>query len=172
MSHMRLPLVVLAVVVAGLAPGLYPQAKRAAGKAPQIDVDNYAIQASLNPDAHEIKATATITFKPLENTDFVVFELSENLSIQKVTNEQGVELEFGQDESGPGIVSIRFPQALSSGTATTVRVEYTGGFDQDRYSRFYARDQSSAYIGMEGTYLLYSAKWFPVSRFLVDRATA
>jgi Peptidase family M1 domain len=172
MSHKRLPLVLLAVVLGGLAPGLYPQAKRAPGKMPQIDVENYAIQASLNPDAHEIKATAAITFKPLENTDLVVFELSENLSIQKVTNEQGVELEFGQDESGPGIVSVRFPQALSSGKAMTIKVEYTGGFDQDRYSRFYARDQSSAYIGQEGTYLLYSAKWFPVSKFLVDRATA
>ncbi len=35
----------------------------------------------------------------------------------------------------------------------------------------FTRDESSAYIGMEGTYLMYSAKWFPVSQFLADRAT-
>ena len=39
MSHKRFPLVVLRLVLAGLAPGLYPQAKRAAGKMPQIDVE-------------------------------------------------------------------------------------------------------------------------------------
>ena len=172
MNHNRLPLVVLSFVLASLAPELFPQARRAAAKMPEIDVENYAIQATLNPDAHEVKATAAITFKPVEGTEIVVFELSENLSIQKITNEAGVELEFSQDESGPGVVSVRFPQALSPGSATTIKVEYSGGFDQDRYSRFFARDQSSAYVGQEGTYLLYSAKWFPVSKFLVDRATA
>src|SRR5688572_8182017 len=153
MNRNRLPLVVLSFVLASLAPELFPQARRAAAKMPEIDVENYVIQATLNPDAHEVKATAAITFKPVEGTEIVVFELSENLSIQKITNETGVELDFSQDESGPGVVSVRFPQALSPGSATTIKVEYSGGFDQDRYSRFFARDQSSAYVGQEGTYL-------------------
>jgi aminopeptidase N len=148
------------------------QSRKSAPPLPRVDVQNYAIQADLTPESHELKATAAITFQAIEPTDVVVFQLSENLSVQKVLDERGVELEFGQDESGPGLLTIRFPNPLSAGAATTVKVEYTGGFDRDRYSRMYTRDESSAYIGPEGAHLLYAAKWFPVNRFLVDRAIA
>ena len=132
----------------------YSQAKKPSSSTPRIEVQNYKIEANLTPDAHEIKAAATITFKPVQATDFVVFELSENLSVQKVLNSDGVELEFGQDEIGPGYLSVRFSKPLSPGSNVTIRIEYQGGFDRDRFSRMYTRDENSAYIGMEGTYLM------------------
>jgi tetratricopeptide (TPR) repeat protein len=138
---------------------------------PKIDVQNYKIEVNLTPDLHEVKAAATITFNPLEPANSVVFELSENLSVRKVMNSEGAELDFGQDEIKPGILSVRFTKPLSSGTNETIRIEYEGGFDRDRFSRVYTRDEGSAYIGMEGTYLMYSAKWIPINQFLVDRAT-
>lgn len=153
-----------------IAPCAIPQTKRSSS-APRIDVLNYRIEADLAPDAHSIKAAATIDFRVLESTDLVVFELNENLSVQRVLNSEKVELEFGQDEIGPGYLTVRFPQALFQGIDVTIRVEYQGGFDKDRFSRMYTRDESTAYIGMEGTYLMYSAKWFPVNQFLSDRAT-
>jgi hypothetical protein len=108
----------------------------------------------------------------LDSTDIVLFNISENLSVQRVLNAQGVEVEFTQDEAGPGILTVRFQKPLILGQDSTLKVEYSGGFDRDRFSRMYTRDEGSAYIGMEGSYLLYSARWFPVSRFPVDRATA
>jgi hypothetical protein len=93
------------------------------------------------------------------------------MSVRKVFNSDRAELDFGQDEAGPGFLTIRFAKPLDLITPTTVTVEYQGGFDRDRFSRIYTRDESSAYIGMEGTYLMYSAKWFPVNRFLLNRAT-
>jgi aminopeptidase N len=158
-------------MLAGMVSAAFSQTKRPPATPPRIDVINYKIEANLTPDVHELKAAAAIDFKVIDPTDHVVFELSENLSVQKVLNSQKVELEFGQDEIGPGFLSVRFPQTLASGTEVTIRVEYQGGFDRDRFSRLYTRDESSAYIGMEETYLLYSAKWFPVSQFLSDRAT-
>ena len=148
------------------------QGKRAPSSIPKIDVQHYSLQANLTPDTHELHAIATITFKVLENTDIVVFELSENLSVRKITNQEGIEIEFGQDESGPGLLSIRFSKTLTAETTVVVKIEYSGGFDKDRYSRNFTRDETSAYIGPEGIYLLYSAKWFPINKFLVDRATA
>jgi aminopeptidase N len=145
---------------------------KAASNLPQIDVENYLLEATLTPDSHEFTASATITFQPLADTDAAVFDLSENASIQKVLSKEGTELDFGQDELGPGLLSIHFPKRLEHGKNTAIKVEFTGGFDRDRFSRIYSRDEGSAYIGMEGSYLLYSAKWFPVSRFLADRATA
>lgn len=161
---------VLCLLLSGVASGGHSQAKKASYSPPRIEVQSYKIAADLTPDAHEIKAVATIGFKSLESTSSVTFELSENLSVQKVLNSEGVELEFGQDEIGPGFLSVRFTKPLASGTSETIRIEYRGGFDRDRYSRMYTRDEGSAYIGMEGTYLMYSAKWLPINQFLVDRA--
>jgi aminopeptidase N len=165
--------ILICLLAAAMVPLVYSQARKGAPKAPpRIEVENYKIAANLSPDSHELKASATITFKPLEETDFVVFQLSENLSVQKVVNAEGVELEFGQDEIGPGYLSVRFSKPLETGTNVTIRVDYQGGYDRDRFSRMYSRDENSAYIGMEGTYLMYTAKWIPINRFLSDRATA
>ncbi len=161
----------LCLVLAGISPPAYPQRSRASTAPPQIDVLNCNIEVNLIPDSHELKAAAVITFQPLESREFVIFELSENLYVQKVLNSEGVEMDFGQDETGPGFLSVHFPEPLVPGTSQTIRIEYEGGFDRDRFSRAYSRDESSAYIGMEGTYLMYSAKWFPINRFLVNRAT-
>lgn len=162
----------LCLSLAGMITAAYSQAKKATPSLPRIEITNYKLEATLAPDAHELTAAATISFKALESIDLAVFELSENLSVQKVLNSRGVELEFGQEEIGPGLLSVRFSKALAAGTEETIRIEYTGGFDRDRFSRTYTRDENSAYIGMEGTYLMYSAKWFPLGQFLGNRATA
>ena len=162
----------LVLAIAGMCPGIYSQTSKIGSSVPKIDVLDYKIEANLTPDAHEFSAAATITFTPLEDTDLVVYQLSENLWIQKITNQEGIELEFGQDEIAPGYLSVYFSPSLSSGDTVTIRIEFEGGFDRDRFSRLYSRDDGSAYIGMEGTYLLYSSKWFPVYGFLADRATA
>jgi len=161
----------LAVMALFPAADVLPQS-RSSSSVPRIDVEHYDLDVTLDPDSHEVSASATITFKPLEATDIVVFRISENLSVFKVTDSEGIELEFGQDEIGPGVLSVRFRDPLATEDSTTIRVEYEGGFDRDRYSRYYMRDESSAYIGMEGSFLLYHAKWFPVNDLFVDRATA
>jgi len=161
----------LLLAMTGTTSRGYAQTKKSTSSRPRIDVQNYRIEADLTPDAHELQAAAVITFKPVQATDYVVFEMSENLSVRKVLNSDGVELEFGQDEIGPGFLSVRFVKPLAADNNVTIRIEYQGGFDRDRFSRMFTRDEGSAYIGMEGTYLMYSAKWFPVSNYLVDRAT-
>jgi tetratricopeptide (TPR) repeat protein len=157
------------LAIAVISPAIYSSENQAP---PRIDVQDYKISTTLTPDTHELKAAATISFLPLEATDHIVLELSENLSVRKVLNSEDAELDFGQEEIGPGYLSIRFPKRLDAEKTTKITIEYQGGFDRDRYSRSYARDENSAYIGMEGSYLMYSAKWFPINRFLVDRATA
>lgn len=148
------------------------QARRAAAALPRIDVENYALDVNLKPDQHELTAAAKITLRALERTETVVFEISENLSVRRIVDEKGVEILFGQEEAGPGLLSLHFAAPLDPDERVTVTVEYEGGFDRDRYSRNYTRDEGAAYIGPEGSYLLYAAKWFPVHDPMVDRATA
>jgi hypothetical protein len=154
-----------------MSPAVYSDSNQASSAHPRIDIQDYKIVTALNPEAHELKSAATISFTPIESTDRIEFEISENLSVRKVLNSEGIELEFGQNEIGPGFLSVHFSKKLEAGSNVKITVEYQGGFDRDRFSRMYARDENSAYIGMEGTYLMYSAKWFPVSQFLVSRAT-
>src|SRR5438552_14385884 len=84
------------------------QGKRAPSSIPKIDVQHYSLQANLTPDTHELHAIATITFKVLENTDIVVFVLIENLSVGKMTNQEGFEIDFGNDESCACLLLICF----------------------------------------------------------------
>jgi hypothetical protein len=161
-------------IVLGLvltAPSLSAQAPAAPGKAPGIDVKNCDLEVTLLPDVHELEAVAAITFQALQQADYAVFELSDNLFVSKVLGEDGVELEFDRNRAGPETLTVRFARGLEAGSTATIRIEYDGGFDSDRYSRIFSRDLGSAYIGMEGTALMYAAKWFPLSRFLADRAT-
>jgi aminopeptidase N len=160
------------ILALSLTSMLYSQNRRAASALPQITVDSYHIQLTLDPDPHEMQVVAAIKFKPVQATDMVVFHISENLSITKVSDEQGGSLDFGQDEPGPGNLAVHFPKALEAGAGVTIKIQYTGGFDLDRYSRNFTRDQSAAYIGMEGSYLLYPARWFPINRMFGDRPAA
>jgi aminopeptidase N len=165
----QISLLVISLAFAVTSPAIFSKEKQASSP-PRIDIQSYKISTTLNPDEHELKAAATISFTPVEATDYIVLELSENMSVRKVLNSERAELEFGQDEAGPGFLTIHFAKPLDLISPTTVTVEYQGGFDRDRFSRIYTRDETSAYIGMEGTYLMYSAKWFPVNRFLINRA--
>ncbi len=158
------------MIAAGVVPVSFPQARRDSFPRPLIEIKQYRIEATLIPDTHELEAAATIRFLPQEAADLVVLELNENLWVQRVLNEEGLELEFEDGALGPGILSVLFSPPLETGTSVTIRVEYKGGFDRDRYSRMYSRDESSAYIGMEGSYLMYGAKWIPVNRFMAGRA--
>ena len=172
MHKCRKRVLLLCLLFACTVSAATPQGRRATSSVPKIDVESYNIQITLTPESHELKAVAAITFKAIEATDVALFQISENLSVQRILDPAGIEIEFGQDESGPGQLAVRFSKPLAAGSSTTIKVEYTGGFDRDRFSRIFTRDESSAYIGMEGSYLLYPSKWFPTNKFLEDRATS
>ena len=153
-------------------PIFFATTERATAQTPRaalVDVLNRDISATLKPDIHEFEATATVKIKVSEQTAYVGFTLSDNIFVRRILNEDDVELEFNRNQTGPETLSIRFFPPLDAEDATTLRFEYEGGFDGDRFSRIFSRDLSSGYIGMEGTRLLESAKWFPAVRFPAER---
>jgi aminopeptidase N len=160
---------ILILVLWGTVPVIFSQSKKTSDFDPRIQILNCDLSVTLSPDTHEFKASASIQVKTLESVQNIVFKLSENLYVQKVTNAKEVELEFDLNRIGPETLSIRFAAPLPAGVSETIKIEYEGGFDKDRYSRLFTKDESSAYIGTEGTYLMYSAKWFPLLLYPVDR---
>ncbi|MBM3790058.1 MAG: M1 family metallopeptidase, partial [Acidobacteria bacterium] len=145
------------ILLLGLVPEAIAQGGRGRMPIPRIDVLDYSLDVTLIPEEHELQAVARMVFRPLERTETVLLEISENLSIRRVLDAAGVEILFRQDELGPGLLSLHFATPLEVKQDVTVTVEYEGGFDRDRYSRNYTRDESTAYIGLEGSYLLYAA---------------
>ena len=77
MTATQIRRVLLLLSLASCALPAFSQPHRASSSTPRIDVESYVIQATLKPDSHEIKATAEITFKPLDSTDVVLFEKGE-----------------------------------------------------------------------------------------------
>jgi tetratricopeptide (TPR) repeat protein len=163
---------VTCLVFAVMSPAIYSNPNQASASHPRVEIQDYKISATLNPEAHELKSAATILLSLIESTDRVDFEMNENLAVRRVLNSEGIELEFRQNEISPGFLSVHFSKQIQAGSEVKITVDYQGGFDRDRFSRMFSRDENSAYIGMEGTYLMYSAKWFPISQFLVSRATS
>ena len=135
----------------------------------RVDMLNRDISVTLKPDIHELEAAATVKFKVSEQTGYVGFVLSDNIFVRRVLNSAGVEMEFNQNQAGPETLSIRFSPPLAAEEATTLRIEYEGGFGSERFNRIFSRDLTNAYIGVEGTRLLESAKWFPAARFPAER---
>ena len=85
------------IIAAGLAFGQDRQQQRQ-----RIDVQNYLIDAQIDPQAQTLSATALVRFLPLDDTSTVSFELNNALNISKVLDDDGREIpasRIGQDMS-------------------------------------------------------------------------
>ncbi len=134
-----------------------------------IDVEHYVISADINPAAQSLRAVVEVRFQPLEDgLTSATFELSEALSVSRVTGAEGQELPASRAQQGSAI-RVSFPQPLAKGETARVTFRYDGILAGKEASpvpgiRFAA-------IRSEFAYLLYPARWFPVSDYTADRYT-
>ena len=131
----------------------------------RIDVQSYSIEAELFPATHLMTAKAKIDFIPQLDLLTVAFELHRGLRVQRVLDAGGNPLNFRQDT---GIqLNVDFVNPQPEGKLTSLTVHYGGALASAEGSP--VENLQLAYIGPEGTYLLYSARWFPVSDYSMDR---
>src|SRR5258708_13751648 len=84
-SSLTLSLLTLSLVA------LFAIPSRAADK-PRLRVDDYEIEAQLDPHLHQITARAKVRFTALQDLSVAVFELPSDLPVTKVTDEQNQSL--------------------------------------------------------------------------------
>lgn len=139
-----------------------------AAEKPTINITGYDINATLDPDAHTIKATAKVTFTALESLDTAVFLLHNALKIEQVTDSAGHALsgERGSDAS----VRLTLPTAMAKGQSATYTFTYDGTLTGSEEGPVQGLKLAS--IGSPISYLLYPARWFPMTGYLTDRFTA
>ena len=164
---MTAALLLLALTTAAQQPAPTAPASR-------FDVTNYHIEAQLIPDQHLLRAGADVSFTPLEATRSVVFELNGSLHIDSIERD-GVPLtNFVQDAVGVGAlgpsVRVDLGAVVPAGQPVVLRFRWNGALVSPEGGPLATK--RLAYVGPEGSYLMYAARWFPFHNYAADRATS
>ncbi|MGH9786668.1 MAG: hypothetical protein ACRD88_21070, partial [Terriglobia bacterium] len=174
----RLGLLVLLWIVPGLAQ--YSERNEPRGRLavdelppeeprPPIAVQHYVIEADLDPGTHELKSKVHIRIQAREAASEVEFELNPNLFPTSVAGEDGNPLS-AQRDSGGSRLRVSLGRSLQRDQTTTISMDIEGALENAEYSP--VEGVLLAYVGEEGSHLLYPARWFPVSDYAINRYTA
>src|SRR5918992_4359152 len=142
--------------------------------ASRFDVTNYRIEAQLIPDQHMVRAGADITVVPLEPTRSLVFELNGSLKVESIERNGRALTGFVQDAVGVGSlgpsVRVDLGQVVPANQPVTLRIRWSGALVSPEGGPLATR--RLAYVGNEGSYLMYASRWFPFHDYAADRATS
>jgi Peptidase family M1 domain len=141
---------------------------QAAEKA-RLRVDDYQIEAELNPHLHQITARAKVKFTAVQDVAVAVFELNNDLRITKVLDEKNQPL-TAERVTQDSTVRVPLPAGLSKDASTTLTFEYEGQLENADNSP--VPGLKLAYIGDDTSFLFYAGRWFPVSGYGLNRFTS
>src|SRR5580704_8547682 len=162
---------IVAVLAVLMAAMLEPERIKAqSDEGPDIDVINYKITAELIPESHTLTGRAIVDFKPIKQTQSAVFEMNGSLAITGVQGPDGKSLQFIQDKVNELNVKINLGQLYQPGSDIVLTFDYSGQLATSEGGPI--SDKRLAYVGPEGSYLFYAARWFPFHGYANDRATA
>lgn len=142
--------------------------------ASRFDVTHYRIEAQIIPEEHILRAGADVTFTPLDATRSVVFELNGSLKVETIEM-NGKQLSgWVQDAVGVGAlgpsVRIDLGQVMPANQPITLRIRWSGALISPEGGPLATK--RLAYVGTEGSYLMYASRWFPFHDYAADRATS
>jgi aminopeptidase N len=137
-------------------------------------VTHYRIEAQIIPEQHVLRAGADVTFVPLDATRSVVFELNGSLKVESIEKDGKVLTGVVQDPVGVGSlgpsVRIDLGQVVPANQPVTLRVRWSGALINPEGGPLATK--RLAYVGSEGSYLMYASRWFPFHDYAADRATS
>jgi aminopeptidase N len=134
-----------------------------------LEIQHYVIDAEIRPATHDIKARAGIHFAARQSLTTVDFEFNANLFPTNITDGEGEPLSSRRMGSGD-LIEITLRRPMRNGETGTIVFEYEGPLMDAEHSP--VEGVQLAYIGEEGSYLLYPARWFPMVGYRVNRYTA
>jgi tetratricopeptide (TPR) repeat protein len=142
--------------------------------ATRFDITNYRIEAQLVPDQHSLRAGADITLIPQEATRSLVFELNGSLKVESIDRDGRPLTGFVQDAVGVGAlgpsVRVDLGQVVPANQPITLRFRWSGALISPEGGPLAIK--RLAYVGPEGSYLMYASRWFPFHDYAADRATS
>ncbi|HKN85076.1 MAG TPA: M1 family aminopeptidase [Pyrinomonadaceae bacterium] len=169
-----IPSVLPVLIVLTLALSAKSQQPAPQQAASRFDVTNYRIEAQIIPDQHLLRAGADVTFVPLDATRSVVFELNGSLKVESIEKDGKPLTGFVQDAVGVGSlgpsVRIDLGQVVPANQPVTLRLRWSGALVSPEGGPLATK--RLAYVGTEGSYLMYASRWFPFHDYAADRATS
>jgi tetratricopeptide (TPR) repeat protein len=132
----------------------------------RIDVQDYVIDAQVDPRTQTIKATAKMRFIPLDDTSSITLDLNNALSVDRVMDEGDRPVSASRTAQDMSM-RLSLPQAAPKGKATTLTFFYDGKFTGEEESPVFGIKFAS--IKPDISYLMYPARWFPVNDYAADR---
>ncbi len=140
-----------------------------AAEKPRLRVDDYQINAVLEPHLHQITATAKVKFTAQQDLSVAIFELHNDLRVTRVLDEKNQPLS-AERVTQDSTVRVPLPNGLNKDASTTLTFEYEGRLENADNSP--VPGLSLAYIGDDTSYLLYAGRWFPVNSYGLNRFTS
>lgn len=167
-----------------------------------FDVTNYQMDVSLVPNERRLNATVDVTFKPLEDTRTITFELNGSLKVDSITwagappaaaavaetpakpagkgapkptpKPAAPEVAFVQDQVGVADIgpSVRIDLGDNVAKGTPVTLRFKYSGVLELPAGGPLLSKRLAYIGPDHGYLMYAARWFPFHDYAADLATA
>jgi aminopeptidase N len=168
------PSVMTVLAVLTLALSVKSQQPAPQQAASRFDVTHYRIEAQIIPDEHMLRAGADVTFTPLDATRSVVFELNGSLKVESIEKDGKQLTGFVQDAVGVGSlgpsVRVDLGEVVPADKPVTLRVRWSGALLSPEGGPLATK--RLAYVGSEGSYLMYASRWFPFHDYAADRATS
>jgi hypothetical protein len=133
-----------------------------------LNITGYGIDAELDTATHHIAATATVSFTAPETLELVSFGFHPALKVTKITDETG-KLLTGE-RSADGTIRVTPGAPFTKGQVSHWTFVYEGVITGNEDGPI--EGLKLAAIQEPITYLLYPARWFPMTGYLIDRFTA
>jgi hypothetical protein len=135
---------------------------------PALNITGYVIDAEIDTTTHHLAAKAQVTFTAPENLELVAFGFHPALKMNKITDETG-KLLTGE-RSADGTIRVSPGAPFTKGQVSHWTFEYDGAITGSEDGP--VEGLKLAAIQEPITYLLYPARWFPMTGYLIDRFTS
>ena len=135
---------------------------------PTLTVAGYVIDAELDPATHHLAAKATVAFTAPESSEVVSFGFHPALKVKSISDESGKVLTGERSADGTVRVSPAVPFVQGQVAHWTFDYEGTVTGNEDGP----IEGLKLAAIQEPISYLLYPARWFPMTGYLTNRFTA
>ena len=135
---------------------------------PTLAISAYSIDAEIDTATHHLAAKAVVSFTAPENAELVSFGFHPALKVTKITDEAGKVITG--ERSADGTIRVTPTTPFTQGQVSRWTFEYEGTITGSEDGP--VEGLKLAAIQEPITYLLYPARWFPMTGYLTDRFTA
>jgi tetratricopeptide (TPR) repeat protein len=135
---------------------------------PALDITGYVIDAEIDTATHHLAAKTQVSFTAPENLELAAFGFHPALKVTKITDDAGKVLTG--ERSADGTIRVSPAAPFTKGQVNHWTFEYDGTITGNEDGP--VEGLKLAAIQEPITYLLYPARWFPMTGYLTDRFTA